>query len=160
MPAQSHRSESEFPVLLRSLGKRLYRTKPSVCRSTAFSVSSLSASPSPIATGGILCSLQMFACCDYLLMMKMTCAVNWIIVRKGRSESTSLSHFYLAGPRGKTVSGHLELKHDIWMQWMTMTSVVPCHAIHIRQHDATLYTAWGRHYRWKTIGFRESPLKY
>ena len=44
-----------------------------------------------------------------LLLIKMTCAVNWIIVRERRAESTSLSHPDLAGSRGKTVSGHLEL---------------------------------------------------
>ena len=42
----------------------------------------------------------------------MTCAVNWIIVRDRRAESTSLSHPDLAGSRGKTVSGHLELSPD------------------------------------------------
>ena len=42
----------------------------------------------------------------------MTCAVNWIIVRGRRAESTSLSHPDLAGSRGKTVSGHLELSPD------------------------------------------------
>ena len=42
----------------------------------------------------------------------MTCAVNWIIVRERRAESTSLSHPDLAGSRGKTVSGHLELSPD------------------------------------------------
>ena len=63
----------------------------------------------------------------------------------------SLSRSDLAGSRGKTVSGHLELKkdkrkfqgvpqsqtaalHKAWMQWMTMTSVVPCHAHHAPQH--------------------------
>ena len=39
----------------------------------------------------------------------MTCAVNWIIVRERRAEST---HPGLAGSRGKTVSGHLELSPD------------------------------------------------
>ena len=42
----------------------------------------------------------------------MTCAVNWIIVRERRAESTSLSRPDLAGSRGKTVSGHLELSPD------------------------------------------------
>ena len=42
-------------------------------------------------------------------LIKITCAVNWIIVRERRAESTSLSHPDLAGSRGKTVSGHLEL---------------------------------------------------
>ena len=59
----------------------------------------------------------------------MTCAVNWIIVRERRAESRS----DLAGSRGKTVSGYLELSR---MQWMTMTFVVPCHALHAPQHAA------------------------
>ena len=42
----------------------------------------------------------------------MTGAVNWIIVRERRAELTSLSHPDLAGSRGKTVSGHLELSPD------------------------------------------------
>ena len=42
----------------------------------------------------------------------MTCAVNWIIVRERHAESTSLSGPDLAGSRGKTVSGHLELSPD------------------------------------------------
>ena len=63
----------------------------------------------------------------------MTCAVNWIIVRERRSESTSLSHSVLAGSRGKTVSGHLELSPDALD---AMTSFVPCHALHGPQHAA------------------------
>ena len=66
---------------------------------------------SPIATG-ILYDLHMCACCDCVLLIKMTCAVNWIIVRERRAESTSLSRPDLAGSRGKTVSGHLELSPD------------------------------------------------
>ena len=46
-----------------------------------------------------------------MLLIKMTC-VNWIIVRERRAESTPLSHPDLAGSRGKTVSGHLELSPD------------------------------------------------
>ena len=42
----------------------------------------------------------------------MKCAVNWIIVRERSAESTSLSRSDLAGSRGKTVSGHLELSPD------------------------------------------------
>ena len=42
----------------------------------------------------------------------MTCAGNWIIERERHAESTSLSHPDLAGSRGKTVSGHLELSSD------------------------------------------------
>ena len=45
------------------------------------------------------------ACRECVLLIKMTCAVNWIIVRERRAESTSLSHPDLAGFRGKTVSG-------------------------------------------------------
>ena len=45
-------------------------------------------------------------------MIKMTCAVNWIIVRERRAESTSLSRPDLANSRGKTVSRHLELSLD------------------------------------------------
>ena len=45
-------------------------------------------------------------------MIKMTCAVKWIIVRERRAESTSLSHPDLAGSRVKTVSRHLELSLD------------------------------------------------
>ena len=36
-------------------------------------------------------------------MIKVTCAVNWIIVRERRAESTSLSRPDLAGSIGKTV---------------------------------------------------------
>ena len=50
--------------------------------------------------------------CECVLLNKMTCAVNWIIVRERRAESTSLSHPDIAGSRGKTVSGHLELSPD------------------------------------------------
>ena len=66
---------------------------------------------SPIATG-LLYDLHICACCERVLLIRMTCAVNWIIVRERRAESTSLSHPDLAGSRGKTVSGHLELSPD------------------------------------------------
>ena len=66
---------------------------------------------SPIATG-LLYDLHICACCECVLLIKMTCAVNWIIVRERRAESTSLSHPDLPGSRGKTVSGHLELSPD------------------------------------------------
>ena len=45
---------------------------------------------SPIATG-LLYDLHICACCECLLLIKMTCAVNWIIVRERHAESTSLS---------------------------------------------------------------------
>ena len=48
----------------------------------------------------------MSACCDCVLMIKMTCAVNWIIVRERRAE-TSLSRPDLAGSRGKTGRLHM-----------------------------------------------------
>ena len=54
----------------------------------------------------------MCACCECVLLIKMTCAVNWIIAKERRAESTSLSRPDLAGSRGKTVSGHLELSLD------------------------------------------------
>ena len=38
-----------------------------------------------------------------MLLIKITCAVNWIILRERRAESTSLSHPDVAGSRGKTV---------------------------------------------------------
>ena len=63
----------------------------------------------------------------------MTCAVNWIIVRERPAESISLSRPDLAGSRGKTVSGHLELSPDAVDD---MTSVVPWHALHAPQHAA------------------------
>ena len=66
---------------------------------------------SPIATG-LLYDSHMCACCEYVLLIKMICAVNWIIVRERRAESTSLSHPDQAGSRGKTVSGHMELNPD------------------------------------------------
>ena len=59
--------------------------------------------------------------------------MNWIIVRERNAESTSRSHPDLAGSRGKTVSGHLELSsdavddHDFFR---------PCHALHAPQHAA------------------------
>ena len=54
---------------------------------------------------------HMCACCDCVLLIKMTCAVNWIIVRE-RHAATSLSRPDLAGSRSKTVSGHLKLSMD------------------------------------------------
>ena len=42
-------------------------------------------------------------------MIKMTCALNWIIVKEGRAESTSFSRLDLDGSRDKTASRHLEL---------------------------------------------------
>ena len=75
----------------------------------------------------------MYAFCDCVLLIKPTCSINWIIVRERRAESTSLSRPGLAGSRGKTVSGHLELSpdavddHDFF---------VPCHALHAPQHAA------------------------
>ena len=49
---------------------------------------------------GLLYDLHICACCECVLLIKMTCAVNWIIVRERRAESTSLSHPDLAGSRG------------------------------------------------------------
>ena len=66
------------------------------------------ARPSP---QGFLCGMRMCACCCCVYMIKMTCAMNWIIVRE-RQQSTSLSRPDLAGSRGKTVSGHLEQSAD------------------------------------------------
>ena len=66
---------------------------------------------SPITTG-LLYDLHMCACCDCVLLIKMTCTVNWFIVRERRAESVSLSRPDLAGLRGKTVSGQLELSLD------------------------------------------------
>ena len=65
-----------------------------------------------------------------MLLIKMTCAVNWIIVRERCAESTSLSRPDLAGSRDKTVSGHLELSPD------AMDDLVSCHALHAPQHAA------------------------
>ena len=58
----------------------------------------------PIATG-LFVWLAYGSCCDCVLMIKMTCAVNW----DRRAKSTSLSYPDLPGSRGKTVSRHLEL---------------------------------------------------
>ena len=66
---------------------------------------------SPIVTG-LLFDLHMCACCECVLLIKMTCAVKWIIVRERCAESTSISRPDLAGSRGKTVSGYLELSPD------------------------------------------------
>ena len=66
---------------------------------------------SPIAIR-LLYDLHICAYCECVLLIKMPCAMNWIIVRERRAESTSLSHPDLAGSRGKTVSGHLELSPD------------------------------------------------
>ena len=57
---------------------------------------------SPIATG-LLYDLHICACCECVLLIKMACAVNWIIVRERRAESTSLSHPDLAGSRQDSV---------------------------------------------------------
>ena len=54
-------------------------------------------------------------------------------MRERRAESTAHSRPDLAGFRGKTESGYLELSR---MQCMTMTPVVPCHALHAPQHAA------------------------
>ena len=63
----------------------------------------------------------------------MTCAENWIIVRKRCADSTSLSLPELTVPRGKT-------RQDVWsqirVQWMTITSFVPCYAPRVPQHAA------------------------
>ena len=59
-----------------------------------------------------LYDLHMCACCECVMLIKMICAVNWIKVRERRAESTSLSRPDLAGSRGRTVSGHLELSPD------------------------------------------------
>ena len=78
---------------------------------------------SPIATG-LLYDLHMCACCECVLLIKMTCAVNWIIERG--AQSTSLSRPDLPGSRGKTVSGHLELspgavdEHDFCCALLSM----------------------------------------
>ena len=61
---------------------------------------------------GFLYDLHMCAFCDYVLLIKMTCALNWIIGRKRHAESTSLSRPDLVESRGKTVSGQLELSPD------------------------------------------------
>ena len=66
---------------------------------------------SPIATG-LLYDLHMCARCDCVLLIKMACTVNWIIVRERRAEPVSLSRPGLAGSRGKTMSRHLELSPD------------------------------------------------
>ena len=66
---------------------------------------------SPIATG-LLYDLHICACYECVLLIKMTCAMYWIIVRERRADSTSLSHPDLAGSNGKTESGHLELSPD------------------------------------------------
>ena len=47
--------------------------------------------------------LHMCVCCDSLLLIKMTCDVNWIIVRERCAESTSFSRPDLGGSRGKSV---------------------------------------------------------
>ena len=54
----------------------------------------------------------MCAYCDCVLLIRMTCAVKWIIMRERYPESTSLSRPDLARSRGKTVSGHLKLSPD------------------------------------------------
>ena len=46
--------------------------------------------------------------CAIYSLDSVVCAVNWIIVR----ERSALSHPDLAGSRGKTVSGHMELSPD------------------------------------------------
>ena len=51
---------------------------------------------SPIATG-LLFDLHICACCECVLLIRMTCVVNWIIVRERHTESTSLSHHDLDG---------------------------------------------------------------
>ena len=61
-----------------------------------------------LITTWLLYDLHMSACCECVLLIKMTCAVNWIIVRERRA----LSRPGLAGSRGKTVSGNLELSPD------------------------------------------------
>ena len=67
---------------------------------------------SPIAAGRFLNDLHMYTCSDCVLLIKITCAVDWIIVRERHAESTSLFRLDLAGSRGKTMSRHLELSPD------------------------------------------------
>ena len=63
----------------------------------------------------------------------------------------------------------------VWMQWVTVTSLVPCHAMHVPQHVAvslsepsnqmissapsteTVFTVWTRHIR-KQTGFKKGLL--
>ena len=54
----------------------------------------------------------MCACCCCVYMIKMTCFVNWIIVRERRAQSQPHSSPDLDGSRGKTVSIHLKLSPD------------------------------------------------
>ena len=61
---------------------------------------------------GFLYDLHTCACCDCVLLIKMTCAVHWTIARERRARSTSLFRPDLAGSRSKTVSRHLELSLD------------------------------------------------
>ena len=52
-------------------------------------------------------------------------------MRKRCTDSTSLSLPELTVPRGKT-----QVKSQIRVQWMTITSFVPCYAPHVPQHLA------------------------
>ena len=52
-------------------------------------------------------------------------------MRKRCADSTSLSLPELTVSRGKT-----QVKSQIRVQWMTITSFVPCYALHVPQHVA------------------------
>ena len=81
----------------------------------------------------------------------MTCALNWIIVRERRAESISLFRPDLAGFRGKTVSGHLELSpdavddHDFCCVMLSM--------LHNMQLPKQTLHNWNRHLKSRYAGF-------
>ena len=58
--------------------------------------------------------------------------LNWIIVRKRCATSSSLTRPHPTAPK--------DTGQDIWswarMQWMIVTSLVPCHALYVPQHVA------------------------
>ena len=131
--AQSHSSAVEFIVLLRSHGKWQYRTKPHYAApQVQLQVfHHLLRRRSPIATW-LLCVAYICVLAVTVLMIKMACIVNRIILRRD-AQSQLHSRSNLAGSRGKTVSRYLELSpdalddHGLWWH---------CHALDSSQDAA------------------------
>ena len=54
-------------------------------------------------------------------------------MRKSCAASNSLTRPHPTVPRGKTGQ---DVWSWVWMQWMTIASLVPCHALRVPQHVA------------------------
>ena len=61
-------------------------------------------------------------------MIKITCVVNWIVVREGRVVSICLVLAKLYSKQCQDILSYAR------MQWLTIISVVPYHALHDSEH--------------------------